>query len=108
MPELASGVEPDDGPGRGTGDPAGVESSGESSPESSPESGPASGVSGTVVDFDDAKGFGTVRSDDGLDRFFHCTAIADGTRTIAVGAAVRYDVVAGRLGRYEAAGLRPA
>jgi len=64
-------------------------------------------VNGTVVEFDDAKGFGTVRGEDGADRFFHCTAIADGTRTIEVGAAVHYDIVAGRLGRYEAAALRP-
>ena len=38
---------------------------------------------------------------------FHCTAIADGTRTIAVGTAVTFDVVPGRLGRWEASGLRP-
>ena len=70
---------------------------------------------GTVIDFDDAKGWGHVRDDGdasgdsgGVERFFHCTAIADGSRTIAVGAAVVYEVVPGRLGRWEAAALRPA
>lgn len=65
-------------------------------------------MNGTVVAFDEHKGFGTVHGDDGADRFFHCTAIADGTRAIEVGTAVTYDVVAGRLGQYEAAALRPA
>ncbi len=37
-------------------------------------------VTGIVATFDDAKGFGTVREDDtGVEHFFHCTAIADGT-----------------------------
>ena len=33
---------------------------------------------------------------------FHCVEIADGTRSIAVGTPVRFDVLA-KLGRYEAA-----
>jgi cold shock CspA family protein len=57
---------------------------------------------GTVTEFDEARGWGTVRRDDGDDLFFHCTAVADGTRTIAVGAAVRFGLVPGRLGRWEA------
>lgn len=56
---------------------------------------------GEVVSFDDAKGYGTVRAG-GRDYFFHCTQIVGGTRTIDVGAAVTFDVVAGHLGRYEA------
>ncbi len=63
---------------------------------------------GTVVAFDEAKGYGTVRVEDGREHFFHCTQIADGTRTIEVGARVDFEVVAGRLGRWEAVGLRPA
>jgi cold shock CspA family protein len=63
---------------------------------------------GTVVEFDEHAGYGTVRGADGSEHFFHCTAIADGTRTIAVGAAVEYEVVAGRRGEWEAAGLRPS
>ena len=63
---------------------------------------------GQVVGFDEAKGYGDVRSDDdGTEYFFHCTAIADGTRTIDVGARVEFEVVPGRLGRWEAADLRP-
>lgn len=63
---------------------------------------------GTVATFDDPRGIGTVTDEvDGREYFFHCTAIADGTRTIAVGAAVEFDVVPGRLGRWEAVDLRP-
>jgi cold shock CspA family protein len=64
-------------------------------------------ATGTVTEFDDPKGWGTVTSDDGVEHFFHCSAIADGTRTIEVGTVVTYDVVPGRLGRWEAASLRP-
>ena len=61
---------------------------------------------GVVTAFDDHKGYGSVRSDDGTELFFHCTSIADGTRTIEVGVTVEYEVVPGRLGRWEAADLR--
>ena len=63
---------------------------------------------GTVIEFDEHGGYGTVRQDDGTERFFHCTAIADGSRTIAVGTDVRFEVVAGLRGTYEARGLTPA
>jgi cold shock CspA family protein len=62
---------------------------------------------GQVATFDDAAGYGTVRADDGSEYFFHCTAIADGTRTIEEATPVTFDVVAGRLGRWEAARLTP-
>jgi len=62
---------------------------------------------GAVVAFDDFAGKGLVRDTDGRDWFFHCTQIADGSRTIEVGRAVRFDVVAGKLGRWEAAAVRP-
>ena len=65
-------------------------------------------MSGTVVRYDDRAGFGTVRTDAGAEHFFHCTAIADGSRTIAEGTRVRFEVVAGRLGRWEATSVRPA
>jgi len=68
----------------------------------------AGATRGTVAEFDDAKGWGTVVGDDGVALFFHCTAIADGSRTIVAGTAVTYEVVPGRQGRYEAAGLTPA
>jgi CspA family cold shock protein len=64
-------------------------------------------LTGEVVEFDDAKGYGTVRADDGLEYFFHCTQIADGSRTIAAGTAVTFDIVAGHLGRWEGTSLTP-
>ena len=57
--------------------------------------------------FDQHAGFGSVQTDDGTELFFHCTAIADGSRTIEVGTAVTFDVVPGHHGRWEAAGIRP-
>jgi cold shock CspA family protein len=60
---------------------------------------------GTVREFDEHAGLGVVHADDGTQHPFHCTAIADGTRTIPVGATVTYTVVAGRSGRWEAVQL---
>ena len=62
---------------------------------------------GTVVEFDDPRGLGIVRTDAGVEYPFHCTGIADGTRTIAAGSAVRWRVAAGRLGRWEAVAIVP-
>jgi cold shock CspA family protein len=63
---------------------------------------------GTVTAFDDDRGLGEVADDEGAAWPFHCTAIADGSRTILVGTAVTFDVIPGRLGRWEATGLRPS
>ena len=63
---------------------------------------------GVVVSFDDPRGLGVVRSDAGVEHPFHCTAIADGSRSIEVGTAVTYRVAPGRLGRWEASDMRPA
>jgi cold shock CspA family protein len=60
---------------------------------------------GVVASFDDPGGYGLVRGDDGTELFFHCTALADGSRTVAVGTPVTYDVVPGHLGRWEATGI---
>lgn len=62
---------------------------------------------GTVVAFDDPRGLGTVRSEDGVEYPFHCAAIADGSRTTTVGSVVRWSVSAGRLGRWEAVRIVP-
>jgi cold shock CspA family protein len=64
-------------------------------------------TSGVVAEFDEAVGLGTIRSADGAEVRFHCTQIADGSRSIAVATEVRFDVVAGRGGRWEAAGVTP-
>ena len=58
---------------------------------------------GTVAEWDEQVGIGTIAGDDGSSYFFHCTQIADGTRTIEAGVSVRFEVVAGHLGRWEAA-----
>ena len=62
---------------------------------------------GSIRAFDDHRGLGEITVDDGTILPFHCTQIADGTRTIAEGTPVRFDVVAGRLGRWEASSVTP-
>jgi cold shock CspA family protein len=57
---------------------------------------------GQVSSFDEDRGLGEITGDDGRTYPFHCTGIADGSRTIDEGAQVRFDVIAGRLGRWEA------
>jgi len=63
---------------------------------------------GTVTSFDDRRGLGEITTNNGRVYPFHCTRIADGTRTIAVGTAVRFEVVPGALGRWEAANIAKA
>ena len=58
-------------------------------------------MEGTVVEFDEARGLGTIDGD-GRAYPFHCTAIADGTRTIEVGTAVSFEVRPAGMGRWEA------
>ena len=55
-----------------------------------------------VVDFDPVVGVGTVEVADGQQLAFHATAIADGSRTIGVGALVTIDVHAAPGGVFEA------
>ncbi len=57
---------------------------------------------GTVARFDAATGLGEISGTDGSTYPFHSTVIADGTRAIAIGASVEFEVVAGHLGRWEA------
>lgn len=61
---------------------------------------------GVVAEFDEHRGWGTVESADGHRFGFHCAAIADGTRSIAVGRAVRFRTLA-KLGRREATSVEP-
>jgi cold shock CspA family protein len=65
-----------------------------------------------VTAFDEARGLGEVTADDGTVEGgtvfpFHCVSIADGTRTIQVGATVSFAPLL-KLGRREAADIRPA
>jgi CspA family cold shock protein len=64
-------------------------------------------LSGTVAQFDDGAGLGTIVGADGTAYPFHCTQIADGTRTIAEGTAVTFELLP-RLGRWEATTITPA
>ena len=61
--------------------------------------------SGTVVEFDAERGRGVVEDAGGARLDFHCTRVADGSRSVPVGATVRYEVVPGALGRWEAAAI---
>jgi cold shock CspA family protein len=61
---------------------------------------------GRVIDFDGHVGLGHVVADDGAEHLFHCVEIADGTRTIEVGAAVEFDLLR-KFGRDEASAIRP-
>jgi cold shock CspA family protein len=63
---------------------------------------------GFVSAFDEDRGLGVITDADGTDVGFHCTAIADGSRTIDVGAHVSYLTRARHLGRWEATDLQPA
>lgn len=67
----------------------------------------ARSVAGSVTSFDDLRGLGEVTAEDGATYPFHCTAIADGSRTIREGVAVHFEVVAGRMGRWEAGRIVP-
>lgn len=59
---------------------------------------------GTVGSFDEYVGLGEVVDADGEVYLFHCIGIADGTRTIDVGATVEFTLVR-RFGRLEATDL---
>ena len=70
---------------------------------------------GHVVAFDEWVGLGEIETDApagaGDDRVeperfgFHCTQLADGSRTVAVGTLVDFRLLAGRGGRWEAADI---
>lgn len=74
-----------------------------SSSSPSPRSSIDLAVNGIVVEWEEQVGIGTIAAEDGSSYFFHCTQIADGSRTIDSGAAVRFEIVPGHLGRWEAA-----
>jgi cold shock CspA family protein len=64
--------------------------------------------SGRVASYDDHRGRGEIEARGCLHFPFHCTAIADGTRTIAEGTPVQFRLVIGPLGALEAAAVSPA
>ena len=65
-------------------------------------------VNGRVSSFDEHRGLGKIITDDGTVYSFHCTMIADGTRTIAVDTDVKFEISPGPLGRWEATAITPA
>ncbi len=60
---------------------------------------------GFVQAFDDATGLGVLESGDDT-WLFHCTALADGSRTVAVDTPVDFVLHAAHHGRWEAADVR--
>src|SRR5664280_2681470 len=62
---------------------------------------------GRVGEFDDDRGLGVIEYGERRRFPFHCTAITDGTRQIAIGTLVACEVSPGRLGRLEAVSVRP-
>lgn len=66
---------------------------------------PAGSLHGVVCEFDAAVGLGLIAGDGGAMHTFHVIEIADGSRTIGLGAEVSFDLLA-KLGRYEAANVR--
>ena len=60
-----------------------------------------------MAEYDDHKGYGYLEVDGGGRLFFHCTAIADGSRTIPTGVEVEYEAVTDPRGKPEAADVRP-
>jgi cold shock CspA family protein len=59
-------------------------------------------VTGTVTEFDERRGLGVIRAEGG-EHAFHCTQLADGSRTVRVGQRVEFRVIPGRRGDWEAA-----
>lgn len=69
---------------------------------------------GRVADFDEQAGYGHLAEDpadrdggEGRQWWFHCTAIADGSRRIALDTPVRFRLRPGHLGRLEAVDVTP-
>ena len=63
--------------------------------------------SGVVSAFGEREGLGEITDATGNVWPFHCVEILDGSRAIAIGAAVTFEPVP-KLGRFEARRIRPA
>lgn len=58
-------------------------------------------LTGTVTEFDGAKGLGTVRGENGVDYLFHVVEVTDGTRSIDLGQRVSFQPLP-KFGRFQA------
>ena len=68
----------------------------------------AAGVElGTVENFDADVGLGSLRTAEGVEYVFHCTAVSDGSRRIAAGTRVAFSVGPVGLGVWEATVVTP-
>jgi CspA family cold shock protein len=63
-------------------------------------------IRGVVSEFDEHVGLGVITDAAGTVYPFHCAEIADGSRTIEIGADVEFDPLP-KLGRIEAGGITP-
>ena len=63
-------------------------------------------IIGVIESFDEHRGDGHLRSDDGVDFYFHCVAIADGSRSIPPGVRAEGRRAVGHLGHDEAVSVR--
>lgn len=61
---------------------------------------------GSIASFDEKRGTGAISWAGGDDLFFHCTAVADGSRRVAPGARVAFLARPGRGGRWEAVAIQ--
>lgn len=64
-------------------------------------------ATGVVEEWDDPRGVGVVRSDDGRAFDLQCTHIADGSRTTEVGTRVAFAPAPGHHGRWQAENVTP-
>ena len=60
---------------------------------------------GRIIAFDEPRGIGEVQADDGVTYRFHCTQIADGSRSIPVGAVVTFETFEHPVGGTEATAI---
>jgi len=60
---------------------------------------------GKVTSFDEVRGLGTIRADDGSELTFHSKSIATQSHGIAQGARVAFATSFGHLGKLEAVGI---
>ena len=62
---------------------------------------------GRVVEFDEDRGLGVIAAGEATYPF-HCTQIADGSRSVDVGVDVSFETRPGHLGRWEATAIATA